>query len=89
MIQPLFDKVLIEIEREKTMTTSGIIIDRGNKEESKLEKAVVLEVGEDVVKLKKGDTILFKAYSADTIKLDPLKDEELSFIKEEDALAIV
>lgn len=87
MIQPLFDRVLIEIEKEKTVTNFGIILNENS--DKKLEKAIVLEVGEDVVKLKKGDTILFKAYSADTIKLDPLKDEELSFIKEEDALAVL
>ena len=87
MIQPLFDKVLIDIQKQEQVTGTGIFI--GGNEEAKLEKAVVLEVGDDVMKLKKGDTILFKAYSADTIKMDPLKNEELSFIKEEDALAIV
>lgn len=81
---PLFDKVLIEIESAKDeVSSSGLILIK--KEDEKLEKATVIEVGEDCVKLKKGDIILFKSYSIDTIKL---KDKEYSFIKEEEAFAI-
>lgn len=83
MITPLFDKVLIEIEKEKDVTTTGIYIPTN--EERKLEKAVVIEIGEDVTKLKPGDNILFKSYSADTITID---EKDHSFVKEEDVLAI-
>jgi len=80
---PLFNNVLIEIQKQETVTTSGIILTTA--EDKKLEKATVLAVGEDCTKLKQGDTILFKSYSADTIELNR---KEITFIKEEDVLAI-
>jgi chaperonin GroES len=82
MIKPLFDKVLIEVEKVENVTSSGIIL--SVETEKKLEKATVKAVGEDVTKLKKGDIIIFKDYNYDTIEID---DEEYSFIKEEDVLA--
>ena len=82
---PLFDKILIDIYKAETTTKSGIILTTEN--DKKVEKAKVLKVGPDCVsQLKKGDTILFKGYSADTVAVD---DKEYSFIKEEDVLAIV
>ena len=83
-MKPLFDKVLISIEKEATHTSSGIIL--VNNDDKKLEQATVLAIGPDVVTLQVGDTILFKSYSADTIELN---GKEISFIKEEDALAVV
>jgi len=81
---PLFSNVLIEIQKQSTVTSSGIHL--AVSEDKKLEKAIVLSIGEDCTKLKVGETILFKAYSADTIELD---QKEITFIKEEDILAIV
>lgn len=83
-MQPLFDKVLIGVEKAETMTTSGIILTR--KEDEKLERAVVLALGDDCTsRVKVGDRVVLKGYSYDTITLD---GEEFSFIKEEDILAI-
>lgn len=80
--KPLANNVLIKIEKADSATKSGIILT--SEQDKKLEKAEVVEIGKDVKLVKKGDIILFKAYSPDTINLD---DEELSFIKEEEILA--
>ncbi len=85
-VKPLFDKVLIEIEVSKTeeKTSSGIFL--AKKEAEELEKATVIAVGEECITLKKGDTILFKSYSIDTIEIDKKK---YSFIEEKSAFATV
>lgn len=81
---PLFDKLLIEIHKQEEVTSSGIYI--ATTDEKKLEKAKVLAIGEDTQgKVQPGDTIVFKSYNADTIEID---QQEYSFIKEEDVLAI-
>ena len=83
-MKPLFDKVLIEIEKVETVTSSGIILARDVNE--KVERAKVVAVGPDCTTVAKDDGIIFKSYSADTIKLE---DKEYSFIKEEDIFAIL
>jgi chaperonin GroES len=83
MIYPLFTQLQIIIEKAETMTSSGIIL--AGKEDEKLERATVVTVGPDVMAIKPGDTILFKAYSSDNIMLD---GQEIAFVKEEDVLAI-
>jgi len=81
---PLFNQVLIEIKKKELVTSSGIHL--ATAEDGKLEEATVIAVGDDCVKLKAKDRILFKSYSTDTIKLG---GEDVSFIKEEDVLAII
>lgn len=78
---PLFDKIQIEVHKTETVTSSGIHLAT---EQDKLEEATVVAVGSDCTVLKPGDSILFKSYSEDTIKIN---DKEYSFIKEEEALA--
>jgi len=81
-MNPLFDKILIDIQKAETVTSSGIILSRN--EDQKLEKATILKLGPDCIStLQEGDTILFKSYSSDAIELD---GKEYSFIKEEDVL---
>ena len=81
---PLFDKVLIQIQKAETLSSSGIYLP--DKEE-KLEKATIIKMGPDCVSnLKENDTIVFKGYNADTIVIE---DIEYHFIKEEDILACI
>lgn len=84
MIKPLSDRILIEVEKKAEVTSSGIYMPETDDE--KLERAIVVEVGDEVTNVKKGDAILFKGYSADTIDLE---GEEVCFIKEEDVLATI
>lgn len=82
MITPLFNLIQIEIAEAETVTASGIILDT---KAEKLEKATVVAVGDDVVRVKTGDTILFKSYTSDAITID---GKEVAFIKEDDVLAL-
>lgn len=81
-IKPLFTNVAIEIEKAPDKTKFGLILT--SEQDKKLEQATVTALGDEVTVVKKGDKILFKGYSADTIVLD---DKEVSFIKEEEILA--
>lgn len=83
-IQPLFSNILIEIAKAKEVTKSGIILN--SERDKKTEVAVVIATGDAVEKVKKGDSIIFKGYSADAVIIE---DIEYSFIKEEEILAIL
>lgn len=82
MITPLGNNIQITIEKEETITSSGIII--AGKESEKLERSTVLAIGEDVTRVRVGDVVLYKSYTSDTMKID---GEDVAFIKEEDILA--
>lgn len=81
-MKPLFNNILIKIEKAENVTSSGIFI--ANDTDKKLERAVAVAVGDEVLKVKVDDTIIFKDYNADTITIDK---QEFSFIKEEHILA--
>ena len=84
MITPLKTNILIEIEEIKEI--NGIVLpdSRNNIHE----KAKVLAIGEDVTKIKKGDTVLYKSWALDTVVIGAgEKEKKYSFIKESDILA--
>lgn len=76
--------IQIEIAKPKDKTKSGLIIPDAT--EKRLEKGKVVNIGSEVNEVKKGDTVIFKQFSADTVELE---GKEYSFIKEEDILAIL
>lgn len=82
---PLFNRLLIEVNKEEIVSASGIIIP-DTLEAKKLEQATVIAAGADCTVVKAGDTILFKEYSADTIEKG---GKEYNFIEETDVLATV
>lgn len=65
MIKPLGNNVLIDIQ--KIDQSALVMIDE---KEAQMELATVLDIGEDVQAVKKGDLIVFKNYNLDTILLD-------------------
>ena len=83
MIKPLADRVVARVETPVTQTKSGLYL--GEAKEKPV-YAVVEAVGPDVKNLKKNDKILFKEYTATTIKLN---DTEYLIIKAEDVLATI
>ncbi len=93
-IKPLDDRVLVKPIEEAQTSEAGIILpDTVDKE--KPEKGEVLAVGPGrmlengqraQMTVKAGDTILFKKYSPDEIKVDK---QDLLIIAESDILAIV
>jgi chaperonin GroES len=93
-IQPLADYVLIEPIKEEEKTKAGILLPE-SAEKEKPEKGKVIAVGPGrrdekgnliPVSVKVGQTVLFKKYGPDEIKVE---GKEYLICKEEDILAIV
>jgi chaperonin GroES len=93
-IQPLADYVLIEPIKEEEKTKAGILLPE-SAEKEKPEKGKIIAVGPGrrdekgnliPVSVKVGQTVLFKKYGPDEIKVD---GKEYLICKEEDILAIV
>jgi len=92
-IQPLYDRIMVEVLEAKDKTKSGIVLPDSAQE--KPQEAKVIAVGEGKVsddgkvislKVKAGDKVLFGKYSGTEITVD---DKEYLILKEEDILAIV
>jgi chaperonin GroES len=93
-IKPLADYVLIEPIKEEEKTKAGILLPE-SAEKEKPEKGKVIAVGPGrrdekgnliPVSVKVGQTVLFKKYGPDEIKVN---DKEYLICKEEDILAII
>ncbi|NQV12952.1 MAG: co-chaperone GroES [Parcubacteria group bacterium] len=93
-LQPLGDNVILQPISEEETTKSGIVLpDTAEKE--KPEKAKVIAIGpgktlesgkKSEMTVKEGNTVLFKKYGPDEIKID---DEEYLIASMDDILAIV
>ena len=68
-IKPLGDRVLIRVEGTEEKTAGGIYIPQTAQE--KTQTGVVVEVGDDkdVIKVKKGDRIMFDKYAGTTVAI--------------------
>jgi len=92
-VQPLGDRLLVEVLKAKDRTKGGIVLPDTAKEKPQEAKVVAAgsgRVSEDgkkiALEVKKGDTILFGKYTGTEITVD---DNEYLILKEEDVLAIV
>ena len=92
-VQPLGDRLLVEVLKAKDKTKGGIVLPDTAKEKPQEAKVVAAgsgRVSEDgkkiALEVKKGDTILFGKYTGTEITVD---DNEYLILKEEDVLAIV
>ncbi len=92
-IQPLGDRIAVEVLEAKEKTKGGIVLPDTAKE--KPQEAKVVAVGKGRVsdegktippEVKVGDTVLFGKYSGTEITMD---EKEVLILKEEDILAIV
>lgn len=92
MIRPLHDNIVLRKEVMEKKTASGIILSGDSKEQPMV--ATVLAVGPgrmvdgtfDVPKLKEGDRVVYKKYSATELKIDA---EEVLVIAWRDVLAVL
>ena len=91
-IQPLSDRIVVEVLEAKEKTKGGIVLPDTAKE--KPQEAKVVAVGKGRVsdegktippEVKVGDTVLFGKYSGTEITMD---EKEVLILKEEDILAI-
>lgn len=92
-VQPLGDRILVEVLEAKEKTKGGIVLPDSAKEKPQEAKVVAVGHGKTSdegkvipLQLKAGDTILFGKYTGTEITVS---DKELLILKEEDVLAIV
>lgn len=92
-VQPLGDRVLVEILEADEMTKGGIVLPDTAKEKPQQAKVVAVGKGKTAddgktiaLEVKAGDLILFGKYSGTELKLD---DRNLLMLKEEDILGVV
>lgn len=83
-IHPLADRIVLEQLEQEEKTKSGIILPDGAQEKPKMAK--VLAVGTEVKEVKEGDTVLYKSYGPDDVKVE---GKDYMVAKEEDILAII
>lgn len=81
MLKPLSNRVIAIVETPVTQTKSGILLGEAKEKPA---YATVESVGPEVKAIKKGDKILYKEYSATTVKID---DKEYLIIEDKDVLA--
>ena len=69
-IKPLGNRVLIKNEESEEKTAGGIFIPQTAQE--KTQTGIVVEVGDDkeVIKVKKGDRIMFDKYAGTTVTIE-------------------
>ena len=92
-IQPLGDRIVVDVLEAKEKTKGGIVLPDTAKEKPQEGKVVavgkgkVTDEGKSVpVEVKVGDRILYGKYSGTEVNID---EKELLIIKEEDILAVV
>ncbi len=91
-IQPLGDRVILEVLEAEEVTKGGIVLPETAKE--KPQQGKVIAVGKGKVsdgktiapEVKSGDVVLYGKYSGSELKID---ERDLLVIKEEDILGIV
>ncbi|MDO8462741.1 MAG: co-chaperone GroES [bacterium] len=92
-VKPLHDHVVVKPSSAETVTKSGIVLPDTAKEKPEQGKVIAVGPGKILssgqrapMSVQVGDTVLFKKYSPDEIKVD---DAEFLVIRDEDILAIV
>ena len=85
-VKPLGDRVLVKMEEVEEKTAGGIFIPQTAQE--KTQTGVVSAVGDDkdVIKVKKGDRIMYDKYAGTTVSIEG-KDHLI--MKMDDILAII
>ena len=91
-IKPLFDRVVLKIEKEQTTNVGGIFLPDMSREKSQI--ATVVAVGEGgnvdgkdvVMQVKLGDRVLFSKFAGTEFKYN---GEDLLIIKQTDILAVI
>lgn len=93
-IRPLNDRVVVERVEAETKTAGGIIIPDSAKEKPQQAKVVAAgpgkwnEDGDERIKMdvKVGDTVMFKKWGADEVKID---GKEYLILAESDIIAVL
>lgn len=91
-IKPLFDRVVLKIEKEQTPNVGGIFLPDISKEKSQIATVVSVGMGGNLdgnqieMQVAVGDRVLFSKFAGTEFKY---KGEDLLIIKQTDILAII
>jgi chaperonin GroES len=92
-LNPLHDRVVIQLLDAETRTASGIVIPDAAQEKPTRGRVLAVGAGRSLengtviaMHVKVGDEVLFGKYAGQTVKVD---GEELVVLKEEDIFAVV
>ena len=86
-MKPVGKHIIIEIDKNKTTTTSkGLILDEYNREDVRYKKAKVLKVGDEVSIIKENDIIYYDKHTGFDIDVDGVI---FKIIKEFDIVVIL
>jgi len=86
-IQPLGDRVLVEVIKEDTKTASGIILPE-SKSSDRAQRGVVVAVGDlkEVTNIQEGDIVLYGGFSHESVTHDK---KEYVILESKNVLAVV
>lgn len=89
-IQPLGDRLLVEVKQTETTTASGIVLPDSAKEKKAEGTIIAIGNGEKItaLKLSVGDTVLFGKYAGDEIETEE-KNKELKMLSDKEVLAVI
>jgi chaperonin GroES len=85
-VQPLGSRVLIRVLEEESVTASGLVIPDTAKEKGQRGEVVAVGDDEEVIKVAKGDRVLFAKYSGTELRFD---GDDYLIIEATDLLAII
>ena len=91
-IKPLFDRVVLKIEKEQTTNVCGIFLPDMSKEKSQIAQVVAVGNGGNIdgketkMEVKVGDRVLFSKFAGTEFKYN---NEDLLIIKQTDILAVI
>ena len=85
-VEPIGDRVLLQVEEGETKTAGGLFIPQTAQEKTQIGKVIAVGDDKDAIKVKKGDRVMFDKYAGTTVKIDG--DDHL-LVKMQDIIAIV
>jgi chaperonin GroES len=86
LIQPLGSRVLIRVLEEESVTASGLVIPDTAKEKGQRGEVVAVGDDEEMIKVAKGDRVLFAKYAGAELRLD---GEDYLIVEATDLLAVI
>ena len=85
-LQPIGDRVLLQVEEGETKTAGGLFIPQTAQEKTQIGKVIAIGDDKDVIKVKKGDRVMYDKYAGTTVKID---NEDHLVVKMQDIIAII
>lgn len=91
-IKPLFDRVVLKIEKEQTTNVGGIFLPDMSKEKSQIATVVAVGKGGNIdgkdikMEVEVGDRVLFSKFAGTEFKYE---NQDLLIIKQTDILAVI